>query len=212
MKKIVLYFLLVPLFLSCSTSRLVNDWKSPDTDVFEANKVLVVGMAQDAELRRQFEGELSSELEKHDVISVRSIDFFEDSFTDEKKSEEELNVVEARLLEAGFDAILFSKVIGVEEKVSTLQAMRDLTDSFQTFKEDYYRSQEIYYTKNNFEYYKLYHAETNLYCICPGKKRELLWTGTIDIVENQNRKKSVRDYVKTLISVLRNQQLLIVDL
>ena len=206
--------LLIALFFvsGCTSSKLVNEWKSPDTANFEANKVLVIGLAQDGELRRQFEEELTLELEKNNVVAVRSIDFFENSFTDERKSEAELNSIEKKLLTAGFDAILFSKIVGSEEKVTTVQAMRDLSDTFQSFKDDYYQSQDLYDTKNAFEYYKLYHAETNLYCICPGKERELLWSGNIDIVENQNRKRSVRDYVRILIASLEEKQLLIVNL
>ena len=128
------------------------------------------------------------------------------------KTEEELNTIEAQLLDAGFDAILFSKVIGSEDKVTTTQSLRDLSDAFLNFKEDYIESQDIYSTRNTFEAYKVYHAETNLYCICPGKERELLWSGNIDIIENQNRKRSVRDYVKILISTLEDKQMLIVGL
>ncbi len=198
--------------ISCSSSKLVNDWKSPDTLVFEANKVLVIGLAQDHELRKQFEEELTTRLEKHGVPAVRSIDFFEYSFSDERKTEEELNAIEGQLLEAGFDAILFSKVIGSEEKVTTTQRARDLSEAFLGFKEDYFESQDSYRTENTFEAYKLYHAETNLYCICPDKARELIWSGNIDIVESQNRKRSVKDYVKTLVSTLEDKQLLIVKL
>ncbi len=208
--KFVLGILFVGMLYGCSSSKLVNEWKSPDTINFEANKVLVIGMAQDKELRREFEEELASELEKNNVVAVRSIDFFEKSFTDERHSEAELDAVEAQLLDAGFDAILFSKVVGSEDKVTTVQSVRDLADSFKSFKEDYYRSQDLYGDKGVTEYYKLYHAETNLYCICPEKERELLWSGSIDIVENKNRKKSMRDYVKTLINALERKQLLIV--
>lgn len=208
--RIPLFILLIGMLSSCSSSRLVHEWQSPDTVNFEANKVLVVGMAQDSELRRQFEEELASELEQHDVVAVRSVDFFERSFTDERQSESELDAVEAQLLDAGFDAILFSKVVGSEDKVTTVQSVRELKNSFQSFKEDYYRSQDLYDSGPSVEYYKLYHAETNLYCICPGKDRELLWSGNIDIVENKNRKKSLRDYVRTLVNALENKQLLIV--
>ncbi|MEM7187418.1 MAG: hypothetical protein AAF466_12230 [Bacteroidota bacterium] len=202
--------LAVVLLSSCSSTKLVREWKSPDTDHFEANKVLVIGMAKDSELRRQFENELTSNLEKHDVIAVRSVDFFEQSFTDEKHSEAELDAVESRLLDAGFDAILFSKVVGIEEKASTVQSIREFSNSFRSFKEDYYRSQELFEQRPEVTYYKLYHAETNLYCICPDKERELLWSGSIEVVENKNRNKSLRDYVKTLVSALQNTQLLIV--
>lgn len=212
MKLIVPIIILYIVVSSCSSSKLVNDWTSSDTSNFEANKVLVIGLAQDLELRKEFEEELTTQLEKHGVAAVRSIDFFEYSFTDELKTEEELNTIETQLLDAGFDAILFSKVIGSEDKVTTAQSVRVLSDTFLNFKEDYFESQDIYNTRNTFEAYKIYHAETNLYCICPNKERELLWSGNIDIIENQNRKRSVKDYVKTLISTLEDKQMLIVGL
>ncbi|MEL6810305.1 MAG: hypothetical protein AAFP76_03100 [Bacteroidota bacterium] len=206
--------LLLLLFIgsSCSSSKLVRDWKSPDAVNFEANKVLVIGLAQDEALRRQFEEQLTTKLEANDVIAVRSIDFFEHVFSDERKTEEELNAIEKQLLEAGFDAILFSKIIGSEDKVSLMQAIRNFDNSFNNFREDYYQSQDVINFEDDYQAYTLYHAETALYCICPEKERELLWKGNIDVVEAQNRKRSIRDYVKTLIATLDDRQLLIVDL
>ena len=86
MKLIVPIIILYIAVSSCSSSKLVNDWTSPDTPNFEANKVLVIGLAQDLELRKEFEEELTTQLEKHGVAAVRSIDFFEYSFTDEFKN------------------------------------------------------------------------------------------------------------------------------
>ncbi len=212
MRSIILVTIIAGLLSSCSSSKLVNDWKSPDTADFYSNKVLVIGMAEDLGLRKEFETQLTQQLEKNDVAAVRSIDFFETSFTDEKKTEDELDEIEQQLLEAGFDAILFSKVTGVEDKVSAVQEIRDFNDTFNSFKEDYFESQGAFNTKLAYQSYKLYHAETNLYCICPDKERELIWSGNIDIVENDNRSKSIRDYVKTLLSTLENKQLLILDI
>ena len=200
------------MLTGCSTSKLVNEWKSPETVHFEANKVLVIGLAQDKELRHQFEELLASKLEKEDVIAVRSIDFFETSFTDERKTEEELNLIEQQLLEAGFDAILFSKIIGSEDKMTLMQSLRDFDNSFNSFREDYYQTQDVSHFHNQYETYTLYHAQTSLYCICPDKERELLWSGNIDIVEKQNREKSIKDYIKTLVQSLENNQLLIVSM
>lgn len=208
------YSILIILFFvlsGCTSTKLVNEWKSPDAINFEANKVLVIGLAQDLELRRQFEDQLTSKLEKKDVIAVRSVDFFEASFTDEKQSEEELNTIEQQLLDAGFDAILFSKVVGSENKVTLAQAIRNFDTDFGNFRVDYYESQDIFYGKTEYSSYTLYHAETNLYCICPEKERELLWSGNIDVIEASNRDKSVRDYVKTLVSLLEERSLLIVQ-
>ncbi|NND63705.1 MAG: hypothetical protein HKN48_11005 [Flavobacteriaceae bacterium] len=212
MKSIFALIFTLIIFSACSSSKLVNDWKSPETTDFYSNKVLVIGMADDLSLRKQFETELTSQLEKNEVSAVRSIDFFETSFIDEKKTEAELNKIEKQLLDAGFDAILFSKVTGVEDKITAVQEIRDFNDTFNSFKEDYYVSQGAFNSKMSYQSYKLYHAETNLYCICPEKERELIWSGNIDIVENDNRNKSVRDYVKTLLETLEDKQLLILDI
>ncbi|MDC8003784.1 hypothetical protein POV27_06960 [Aureisphaera galaxeae] len=212
MKPLLFTTLIAFLFLGCSSSKLVNEWKSEEAVNFEANKVLVIGLAEDKELRMQFEEQLADQLKKENVIAVRSIDFFESSFADERKSEAELNEIEQQLLEAGFDAILFSKIIGSEDKVTLMQALRNFDNSFNSFREDYYQSQDASQFHNEYQAYTLYHAQTSLYCICPEKERELLWSGNIDIVEGLNRDRSIRDYVKTLVRSLEDRQLLIVNL
>ncbi|MBX2828283.1 MAG: hypothetical protein KTR22_08975 [Flavobacteriaceae bacterium] len=212
MKPILIIATLLILFSSCSSSKLVDEWESPEALHFEANKVLVIGLAQDKELRMQFEKELATQLEREDVIAVRSIDFFETSFADEHKSETELNKIEQQLLDAGFDAILFSKIVGSEDKVSLMQALRNFDNSFNSFREDFYQSQDASQFKNEYQSYKVYQAQTNLYCICPEKERELLWSGTIDIVEGSKRDRNIKDYVKTLVQSLEDRKILIVHL
>ena len=197
---------------SCSSSKLVNEWRSPDAVNFEANKVLIVGLAQDKAVRRQFESQLTAQLEKNNVIAVKSIDFFEESFMDVQKTEEEMDAIEKQLTDAGFDAILFSKVIGSENKVTLSKAIRDFDETFDSFREDFYESRNTFYRDREYHAYTVYHAETNLYCICPDKERELLWSGNIDVIESDNRERSIRNYVKTLIDILEEKQLLIVDL
>lgn len=210
--KTILYLLAFMVLTACSSSKLVNEWRSPEAVNFEANKVLIIGLAQDKKVRRQFEQELSLKLEKHDVIAVKSIDFFEESFMDVLKTEEEMNTIEKQLTDAGFDAILFSKVIGSENKVTLSKAVRNFDDSFDSFRQDYYESQNTFYRDREYHAYTVYHAETNLYCICPDKERELLWSGNFDVIESDDRARSIRNYVKTLVKTLDEKQLLIVDL
>lgn len=209
MKRLAIILVWISL-VSCSSTKLVEQWKSPENPTFEANKVLVVGLTPDREARRDFESLLAFQLEKVDVRAVRSIDFFEDSFTDNRKSEDELNQVEEQLLDAGFDAILMSKVIGTEEKNTSVQHVRDFSDTFDTFREDYYKSQDVLYNQNTYESYTLFHTEAVLYCICPGKDRELIWHGEIDIVGSQVRK-NMKDYISLLMRTMEDQQILIVQ-
>ncbi|WP_378182614.1 hypothetical protein [Aquimarina sp. SS2-1] len=213
MNKIRLHIIIatIGLLVSCSSSELVEVWKNPDIDTFEANKVLVIGMTADTDGRKVFEKKLTQALKKNGVAAEKSLDFFEKSFTQSPKTEEDLLAIEGQLLEAGFDAILLSKVLAIEDKVTVVQAYRNLDKDFKSFKDDYYQNQDIYYEDGYYEEYEVYHAETSLYCICPDKERELIWKGSIDITEPENIKKAVGDYVKVLIWALKGQKLLIIE-
>jgi hypothetical protein len=209
MKKIMLLLTSLLILGSCSSTKLVDQWESPDTPVYEANKILVIGMSADSELRRTFEDKLAAAMEKERIIAVRSIDFFEGSFTDSNKTEEDLNKIESALLDAGFDSVLISKVTGSEDRITTVQAVRGFTNDFQNFK-DYYRINQEVYSKKQTESYRVYHTETTVFCICPGKERELLWRGTIDVVDPYDTDRNVNDYVRTLVKTLEGNELVIV--
>ncbi|OED41030.1 hypothetical protein AB832_03455 [Flavobacteriaceae bacterium (ex Bugula neritina AB1)] len=203
--------LIAVLQVGCTSSQLVDHWKNPDIRIFEAQKVLVIGITHELDNRKVFERKLTAELKKKNVNAVKSLNFFEKFYTDSPKTEKELMNLESMLLEEGFDAILLSKVLGVEDKVTVISATRNLDKTFRSFREDYYDNQHIYHDKNYYEGYQIFHAETSLYCICPDKERELIWKGSIDVTEPENVKKAVGDYVKVLIWALQEQQLLIVN-
>ncbi len=212
MNKLYIYLLVISgLLYSCSSSELVENWKNPDIDTFEAQKVLVIGITPDESARKVFEKKLATELKKSGVNAVRSLDYFENSFTTSPKTEKEMMAIESKLIENGFDAILLSKVLGVEDKVTVVKAYRNLDKTFDSFRDDYYENQDIYYDEDYYEEYQIFHAESSLYCICPDKERELIWKGSIDITEPENIKKAVSDYVKVLVWALKGQQLLIIE-
>jgi len=212
MKAITLLFFLLALGqYSCSTSKMVNQWKSPTTDVFEANKVLVIGMSSNQENRMAYEQKLVDIFDKKGVRAVKSIDFFEQSFTEAKQSENQLNEIEDQLLEAGFDAILFTTVTGSENRVTAVQSFKDIDNTLESFRDYYYSNQHVFYEEYTRDIYQVYHTESALYCICPDKERELIWKGYIDIIDPQKIEKSVSDYVKVLMQELEQQQLLVVQ-
>lgn len=210
MKKLILSCFVL-LLISCSSSKIVEQYKSPDNPTFEANKVLIIGMAQNVESRRMFEKELAEALEKKNIIAVKSVAFFENSFASDKKSETDLNAIEKQLADAGFDAIILSKVISSENKISIVKALKNIDKSYTNFRDDYYKSQDIYFNDDYLQESKTYHTETTLYCICPTKERELIWKGTIDIINPVKAKTSIGDYVSLLLKEFEKQQLLIVE-
>ena len=211
MKITMLYFstiILTILLVGCGSAKVTQQYKSSDTDYFEANKVLVVGISADKNLRRSFEDRMISSLKKENVIAVKSIDFFEQSFTDNKKSIKELNKIENQLLAAGFDAILFTKITGQQSKVTMVDAYRNFSKSNQTFEDYYYSNQHVYF-KEQQERYQVYTTETSLFCICPGKERELLWRGEIELVDSANLNRNVSTYINALFKNLKENNLLL---
>jgi len=193
---------------SCGSTKLIQQYKNPDTINFEANKVLVIGISDDTELRRTYEKMMTEQLDKRGVIAVKSIDFFESSFNNDKKSLEELNQIEGRLLDAGFDAILFTKITNQESRVTILDSYRKFAKDFQTFEDYYYGNQHIYFREQQ-DRYQVYTTETSLYCICPGKERELLWRGEIEVVDADKVNRNINSYMQILFNTLEENKLLL---
>lgn len=194
--------------MGCSSAELVENWKNPDIVIFDAHKVLIVGMTQDDSAREDYESKLQKEFKQRGVESMRSIDLFDVEFTSAKRSEQELADVEQQLLDKDFDAILFTKVIGIENVEDFRKSIDKLDNYYGGFDDDYLGHQNIYYDPEYYDSFTIYHAETSLYCICPGKERELIWRGSIDITDPIDVKKTINDYVKLVVMAMEEQDLI----
>ena len=205
MKKLIVLFSLI--LMGCSSISLVENWKNPDIVLFNANKVLLVGMAQDENNRERFETKLQKEFTDRNVEAWRSIDIFDLSLTDPRKTEKELDAVEQSLLDKDFDAILLTKITGSENRESFMKSISRWDDHQSRFNDDYLEHQGIYYDDDYYEKFTVYHAETTLYCICEGKERAMIWRGIIEITEPNNIEKAIKDYVQLIIVAMEDQDL-----
>ena len=196
------------ILISCSSTQLIETWKNPDIDSYAPSKVLVVGLTSNLEARQKFEDRLKEQLEMHGAEVVTSLEFFKSSFITEKLTDNELNILENDLIRDGFDTILFSKVIGIEDKIAYSKNYDVYDETFRPFKEDFLRYQDVFYNPDYYEEYIVYHAETAMYCICPTKDRELIWKGYVDIVDPRSIDKTVNDYIDAVIATLEAQTLI----
>jgi hypothetical protein len=203
-----LSIVLVVFIFGCSSVSLVENWKNPDIVLFDAQKVLIVGMAQNETARENFERKLQKEFTKRGVEAMPSLDVFDISFTDSKKTEQELDDVEQSLLDKDFDAIIFTKITGSENR-ETLMRTISKWDNYQgRFNNDYLKHQDIYYDEDYYDKFTVYQAETTLYCICEGKERAMIWKGSIDIMDPKNIEKTVADYIKLIVLAMEEQDLI----
>lgn len=202
------FVFIIWIFLGCSSTQLVDNWKNPDIVIFDASKVLIVGMAQNEDARETFETRMKRQFTRRGVEAVRSIDLFDVAFTSASRSEQELTEVEQQLLDKDFDAILFTKVLGYENKQTFRNRISELDSYYDRFRDDYLSHQGIYYDESYYDDFTVYHAETSLYCICVGKERELIWRGTIDITDPVDIKKTIDDYIKLVVLAMEEQDLI----
>lgn len=207
-KKSILLFTVTLLLCSCKSAQLVSNWKDPDTVLFHAYKVLIVGMTENVTLREDFETKMRGEFVKRKVDAVRSIDLFDVAFTTSEKSEKQLNEVEQQLLDKDFDAILFTKVIGSDNKKSLRSRLAETSRLFNSFSDDYLNNQRIFYADSPHDNYTVFNAETALYCICVGKERETIWRAGIDITATENFDKTIDSYIKLVVNAMEKQDLI----
>ena len=135
--------------------------------------------------------------------AVKSLTLFDPSLRTEKMTTEELKAIEN-----GFDTILLTKVIGVEDKIQYKENYQGYDETYRKFSNEDLMYQDIYYNPDYYESYSVYHSETSMYCICPTKDRELIWKGYIDIIDPTSIEVSVTDYVYMAIAVLEHEQLI----
>ncbi|CAL2111402.1 conserved protein of unknown function [Tenacibaculum sp. 190130A14a] len=187
---------------------MIDQWKNPEIDSLHISKILIVGLSPNIEARTSFEQRLKQEFQARDIEAVSSLEIFDPSFRVEQKSKEEIKVIENILTSNYFDAVLLSKVKGIEDKVIENHTYRNREHLDIKFKDDYYMHQEIIGNPSYYEKYKVYHAESSLYCICPTKDRELMWKGSIDIIDPTSAEETIDDYISLLILALEEQKLL----
>lgn len=206
MKRLIVF--LVIFIVGCSTTELVSTWKNPDIVIFDANKVLIVGMTPNEKARVQFETRMRKQFTNRNIEAVRSIDLFDVEFTHSARTEEELDDVEQLLLDRDFDAILFTKVLGSESRQSFRNRMADLDSYYGKFRDDYISHQDIYYDEDYYDQYVVYHAETSLYCICVDKERELIWGGAIEMTDAMDVRKTIDDYIRLLVVAMGEEEII----
>lgn len=207
-RSLIIILTIVFTLTACTTTQLIDNWKNPDIDRYEPGKVLIVGLTSNLEARKKYEQQLKNELELRGAKATTSLTLFDPSFRTEKMSKEELKALENKLIEDGFDTVLLTKIIGVEDKITYKDNYDSYDETYRKFTDDYLMYQDIYYNPEYYNQYTVYHSETSMYCICPTKDRELLWKGYIDIVDPTSIDESVDDYVKLTIAVLEEQLLI----
>ncbi|WAC02319.1 hypothetical protein N7U66_00735 [Lacinutrix neustonica] len=175
---------------------------------FNPNNVLVIGVTPDLEARNAFESQLKTELYHRDINALQSAVVFESSFIDSKQTETEIENQIDTLLSKGYDTVIVSTVKGVDDKMAIVSESKKTDYNLQKFKTYYLLSQNVYFDTDYYENYKVYHIETSIYNLKKDNEKALIWVGYYDIIDPENTKKTVDDYVKAVVKALEKERLI----
>ena len=207
MKKVIFLFAIIWL-TGCSSTRLIDSWKNTSVASYHPDKILVVGMTDNVTARRIFEDNLKKAFTDRGINALAGSEVFDTSFTASKKTEEEIDALKSDLLSKGFDAVIITAVIGVDDKTDYQTGHYNVDYRWYRFGRYYYRFQDVYYNPGYYNSYKVYRIETSIYNLKENEAKSLVWAGTFEIVDPHGISATVNDYVKRIITQLERDQVL----
>ncbi|MDO9275966.1 MAG: hypothetical protein Q7T92_10515 [Lutibacter sp.] len=208
MKRIAL-FIGILLLSACSSTRFVDSWKNPEIISFEPKKMMVVGITDNLTARKIFEEKLKHAFVLRNIYAVESMDVLDNGFSSSKKNEEEIDKMINKIAKDDFDTVLITSVKGVEERVDYQSYYYpSIGYRWSRFGRYYYRYQDIYYTPQYYNYYKIYNVETIIYNINEDDTKSLVWVGAIHLVDPQTITSTVNEYVDKIMKQLEHEKLI----
>ncbi len=189
MKKIICLMVLVPILLSCSSTRLVSSWKDPETTIKPGtyNKFLVAAILKDEVSRRKVEDQLVSLIKGVGVASY----MYSNSNVKEVKQAE----ISQLMQKDSFDCAVVLKLVDVDKDIQyTPGNYNSYPTYYRSFRGYYYTGYDGYYTPGYYSETTTYSVEINIYDV---KKDKLIWAGLTKSTNPGGLEKMVREIANT---------------
>jgi hypothetical protein len=116
--KLILLAFSVCLF-GCSTVKVINSWSSDNIETIESKKILVIVKAKKPNSRKTYESKIAQRLRGAKLNAIESYTKFPKINPNDTLTEEGLEYIKNLFKKEGFNAIVYSAVIGVENLSKT---------------------------------------------------------------------------------------------
>lgn len=206
----ILFFLIT----SCSSTKVVSNWRKPDSEQLKLHKVLVLAMTQKTDLRKRVEDKLSETLAQNGISAQGSLAFFGKEMDTIPQTMENWLPHIKHLEQENFDSVLITKIVGQEGKDSKNAIVRYYNEFFGSFKEDIMKNKDLYSKEEGFKDYYIHRVASNLYCICEhNKEDDLIWKLNVDIKQAFDSdylvQEGLRLFSKEFIEDLKEQDIFV---
>jgi len=191
--------------LACGpTTNLTGMWEEPGLDQAPFRKVLIIGMSDEEGKRRAFESEMQKQFEAKGVPAVSSI------------AHMPLNVEmnEATLKqyfgEMGIDAVLVSRLVGVEQKVEYTPGYTYAVPAgyYNGFYGYYNTSWGMVSSPGYLSTYEVANVETNLYRVSDAK---LVWSGVSETFDHADALDGIRSFSAVVVPSLIKKDIFVTN-
>jgi hypothetical protein len=183
-----------------ASSKIVNQWVSPDYRSPRFKRILVVGISKQSSLRRTFEDEFVAKLKGEGADAAPSYRYIpEDGEVDEARLQEAVRQADA-------DAALITRLIRVEKRTEVIPGFYQpapavtfgFYSGYNAFWHGYYEPPRIYQ-------YDVFISESSLYDL---RRNQLVWSGTVQTTDPGDINREIKRYVDSVIDALKSKNLL----
>ncbi|HWO41417.1 MAG TPA: hypothetical protein VNO43_06395 [Candidatus Eisenbacteria bacterium] len=182
---------------AASNTRLVAQWQNPVYTAGSFENVMIAAVGPDLTSRRSFEDEFVSRLGALGVSAFPSYRVLPQEQADETGLKEAAR-------RAGSTAVILGRSVDVEQKTE-LGPRYYPTPSFGVFGRNMGAVWHGMYGAPSVRRYNEYTSEIKLVDVA---KDQVVWSGTFKTNEAENINAAIRDYVETVINVLKEKNLL----
>lgn len=189
--------LALSLFLGgCATTEVTNTWKDPQHSSTPLRKVLVVGISNQASVRRAFEETFAKSLADAGVAAVPSYTLIAQ---DGQIAED---VLKKAVADAGADGVLITRMVGRQTDLQvTPSPMPPPIYGSRRYYYGYYTGAWAgYYEPATVQTYRYIVAETTVFS---AERPEPAWSATTRTQEPRDVAKATEGFAKVMISALR---------
>ena len=186
--------LLIALW-GCATTELTNTWKDPQYHDGPVKKIMVVGISNQASVRRTFEDTLAETLKANGVEAVPSYTLVAE---DGQMAEDKLR---AAVQQSGAGAVLISRM--VEKQTDTMVSPADIGAYRRTSMSGYYNGAWIgYYEPMAVQEFHYVVLETTLFVT---EHPEPVWSGTTRTEEMKDIRAATEGFAKPVVAALKKE-------
>jgi hypothetical protein len=196
-KAAALAFLLI--LSGCASSKIVNQWSDPDYRPAAFRNLVVLGVSEQASIRRSFEDEFVAQLRAEGIEATPSYKLLA-----EEGQANEARVTQA-IKQAGADGAIITRLVRVDRRTQVSPGRYEPFPAY-GFYRGYSSAWRGYYEPPRVYNYEVYVSETSLYDL--GKDR-MVWAGTVTTTAPDNINEEIRTYVRVVLNAVKEKKLLV---